>query len=111
MKNKALNVAFAGRPDIRYAFWPNNFRRQRSARVRLRAHGAQGTRQRLQEGVRRTTAAVSLVDAGTDLHRANALEGPPHPSARRERLQLSLRTDQNIGDRAPKHESLRRRHS
>src|SRR5262249_44017058 len=26
MKNKALNVAFAGRPDIRYAFWPNNFK-------------------------------------------------------------------------------------
>ncbi|NEV75924.1 AAA family ATPase [Rhodopseudomonas sp. BR0C11] len=26
MRNKALNVAFAGRPDVRYAFWPNNFK-------------------------------------------------------------------------------------
>lgn len=46
MKNKALNVAFAGRPDVRYAFWPNNFKGDNAPlelAYALTVHKAQGS--------------------------------------------------------------------
>jgi ATP-dependent exoDNAse (exonuclease V) alpha subunit len=46
MKNKALNVAFAGRPKARFAFWPNNFKGDNAPlelAYALTVHKAQGS--------------------------------------------------------------------